>query len=607
MARRKREQGLLLQFDKISCTGCGDMRLLARECGVCGERPKNHEIQHDLQRRERLVAEFHNSRLTPDSNVAPDLNGLNSQLDRAERSVLQALAGASRFERSAEPLISAFASLDQLLASWRNKLPRPQRNRGGIIGKALERFVEGFELFVEALRARDMFAAQDLEREGNEVFSEAKIMLSDLERLNEADEVFSEQSASESLNRIGRSARQLVGLHASLKELDLVLGNGTGWGALPEGMGLQTHSIQQVALASFDLESFTQVLKEARSAVEANGKAVVSSDEWRRQHARAAAFLGSAVISVQQSIFTDGASEFEVAHRVVEAVATLRDGVLRHSLATIISASPDEYMNRSSANGGDVIKKAAAIRPKLLLDENLTPGLRNAGAHADIDLNDAGFVVDGTNFTDVEFVDRFLAYLETTVATFVGTTLAVASLGLEFDYDQYLAPRDRDTSVAFLLGLFGLRCETVTVSDCEVTIEASGPTPDWMAFSAALSAMYPSSVSGASLRVATGSDTHTFTTSLHRFRAYTDGIELLSDRQQILCLAAVTATSLLDGGSPWTRDEWIRVADAITSMHDADDLRVWVREVRELREYGREAMQAEVEERCVQALADLRR
>lgn len=583
------------------------MRLLARECPECGARPKPQEVQHDLQRRERLVTEFHSRRVEPDRDCVPDLENLAKEHGEASKQVLHALSDAANSSRTADALLAAFSTLDQLVATWQNPLPRPQRNRGKIIGDALTMFSHGASLFVEALRAPDMRAAQDLERKGNEIFDESAYALADLDRLDEADNAFAESSASRNLNKIGQNARQLAGHESSISELDRVLRSGVGWESASEGSGLQSHAIHLLALSSFDLDAFTQVLTASENAVGGGARSFAQTEEWKRRHARAAALLGSAAASVHQGVFASDSSDFEVAHRAVEAVSTFRDGVLKHALASILATSNDEYMSLIRKNGGAVINKAASTHPELLLNSNLTAALRNAGAHADIDVNEHGLKIDGNSFSIDEFIDRFLAYLEATVATFVGVTLGVGRLGVELDYNDYLAPRDRDAAVALLVGAFGLECETVSVNNEEVVVQARGPEPDWMTLAAALSAMYPNGVASCVLHVTSPSQNQVFRTSLSRFRTYTDGIELLGPKEVILRLTAITAASSLDGSSPWPMDEWDKITNAIIDRQDGDDLRTWVRNVREFRGYAREAQIPHVASNCDRALAELRR
>ncbi|WP_250506434.1 hypothetical protein [Bowdeniella massiliensis] len=471
----------------------------------------------------------------------------------------------------------------------------------------LRKFAEGADLFVEALRAPDILSAQELERQGNKILDEAATILVEINRINQADEAFSEESPSEALNAIGQSARQLAGYGHSLKELDQALRVETGWESASESMGFQAHIIHSVALTSFDLESFAQIMSASDVAVGIGGKKFAQSEEWKRRHARAAAFLSSAAASAHQGVLVEGCSDFEVAHRAVEAVATFRDGVMKHTLATILSNSTDEYLRLNYKNGGAVIGKAASAHPKLLLDENLTPALRNAGAHADIDLSEHGLKFDGNDFSIDHFIDRFLAYLETAIATFMGVTLAMARLGVDFDYSHCLAPRDRDAAVALFLGVFDLQCDSVDVSDEYVTIHASGPEPDWMTLAAGLSAMFLSSINLGRICVTTQSREYVFVTSLDRFRIYTKCIRSLDAKQSILRLTAITAASSLDGVSPWPREEWDRVARAILAREESEDLRDWVRNTRELRGYAREAGLADVASACEDALAALRR
>lgn len=606
MVRRKRNPQVRLRFGTITCAGCAAERLLARECRDCGAQPRPHEVQLDLQRRERLVADFRRMRQAPLSESPPDLEALLPEYDRAMKRMRGGLADAARVDRTADSLLAAFTPLDQLVARWQEPLPRPHRNRGRIIGNALQRHAEGAEHFVEALRAPDIFAAQELERLGNDAFEESAAIVSELAYLNAAEETLSADSPAEALNKIGRSAWQLAGQESSLRDLDRALRAGAGWENAADGMGLQAHAIHNLALTVFDLESFNRILSASDAAIGPKGKSFAWSEEWRRRHARASAFLGSAGASVHQTISATGSSDLEIAHRTVEAVATLRDGVLRHALATILAGSVDEYLRLVNKNGGAVISKAALAHPDLLLNDHLTPALRNAGAHADIDVTDYGLEIDGTYFSTENFLDRFLAYLETTVAAFMGVTLAMARRGWDLDYSHYLAPRDRDAATALLLGAFGLQCESVEVSGDGVTISVNGPEPDWMLVGRALSAMYSKSTEQAAVRLTGESGEHLFITSLARFRLFTEGMESLDVRQLILRLAPIAATSNLDGACIWSEGEWFRLATVLIARGEEYALRDWVRGVREFRGYAGEAGMTRVVSVCDRAIAELR-
>lgn len=607
MGYRNRSRGIRLKFGTITCTRCGGERLLARECPECAAKPKPQEVQYDLQRRERVVTEFHNRRIAPDTRVAPDAELSEANFDRILGRVTRALAGASRADRTADPLVTSFEGLDQLVASWQTPLPRPGRNRGRIIGDALGMFGEGVEMFVDALVATDMHAAQDIERRGNLKIAEAEAILDRTRELDTAEDSLSGLSTMESLSRVGRAARQGAGDGLSVVELDEKLASDVGWEVGAAGLGLQAHTIHLLALSSFDVETGTQVVTTSDAAASTNGGELAMSDDWKRGHARAAAFLGSAMASVGQAIAAEGGNDLEVAHRLVQAVATWRDGVLKHSLATLLATSAEEYRKLTSMNGGEVIRRATAAHPSLLLDENLTPALRNAGGHADIDVNQNDVRIGEKAFSFDGFVDRILAYLETTVATFIGTTTALVRHGADFARNDYLAPRDRDAAIALFPGMYGLTCDAVDVRGESLTIPATGPEPDWMALAAALSAMFPESISAGSIRLTTEVEKRRFSTSLDRYRVYADGLASLEVEETALGISAIVSASRLDGRSPWDDEDWDRVVKVVTARNEEGDLRAWVKNVRELIRYGREAEQARVVSACKDALAGLRR
>lgn len=607
MGRRRREEAIVLKFDVTTCSRCGGERLLARECHDCQAPSKAHEIQQDLQRRQRLVHDFQTRREMPTPASMPNLESFQSEHGQTISRVLRALSEASRFGRTADDLVAAVSELDQLTATWQNLLPRPHRNRGRVIAEAIQKSSAAADCFIDVLEASDMFKAQALEQQGNKLFGESYATLAELDHLDEIDDLFSETSPSVNLYKVGHSARQVVGCDSSIRELDFALRSSFGLGSAPEGMGLEVHTMRQIALSAFDLHSFTKVLSTCDIAVGNPTKELAKSEEWRRRHARAVAFLGSAAASVQQGVFSTNGSDFEAVHRMVEAVATLRDGVLKHALATILADSEDNYFKLVRQNGGSVIKRASLAHPNFLLDENLTPALRNAGGHADIDLAGENVRIDQTSFPMAEFIDRFLAYLESTFAIFSGLTLGLARLGIHFEYNDYLSSRDRDAAISLLLGYFNLKSEAVNVEDRTMSLQISGPEPDWMSLAAMLSSACANTITHGTISLTTDSGDWIFNTSFSRFRTQLEGIEELDTKQAALRLTSIAAASSLNGTSLWSQEDWDLIKRSIIHRAEDEDLRAWVRNVRLLRQFALEAQVSIVAEACDQALAELRR
>lgn len=606
MGNRKRDRGIQLSFGKTTCTKCKGERLLARNCADCGARPKDHEMQFDLQRRERIVAEFRRRReaVRPGSSVG--FETLGADCDRATDAVLSALAAASREARSADELVKSFRKLDQLALDWNVQQPRPSRNRGRVVGQSLSLFVEGLEQFVEALVAPDTRMAQRLERRGNELFKEAERVQELFGVLDRAEELISGTDMIGVFNGIGIEARATTGLELSLIELDANLASGTGWEVASSGMGIQAHILQIAALSSFDIEHFTAILSSSDKATSCHGSILSESDGWRRAHARAGAFLSSALASLHHVIESTSSNEFEVVHRAVESVSTWRDGVLKHALATMMSQSVDEYEGLVSKNAGAAIKRAAIELPQLRLNESLSPEIRNAGAHAGFDLTEGGVRIGDTWFSSKEFLDKVLAYLETTVAAFAGVTLAMTRNGADLNYSEYLTPRDRDSAVALMLGMFGLELESSAIDGGSVELRASGHPTDWMALAAALSSLFPDSVSRLDFSVSTPSGDQVFETSLAVIREQSKGLTTLSTKQTALRLASMISVSSLNGESLWSPEFWTKIANQVIGRADEDNLIHWVKNVRELRASARRANEEPVVETCTNALAKLR-
>ncbi|MFJ2620678.1 hypothetical protein [Glutamicibacter sp. NPDC087344] len=607
MGKRKQERGLKLSFGLITCEKCKGERLLARNCDDCGARPKSHEVQFDLQRRVRIVADFKRGRKEPSPRESVDFEDVEVETGRAIDAVLRALAAASRGARTADALVKAFGLLDQLAVDWNVPQPRPSRNRGRVVGQCMSLFVKGLEQFVEAIVAPDMHSARNCERRGNTLFKEAESVQDRLRELDRAEELFAEDDASESLNIIGIEARKTAGLKLSLVELDAKLASGVGWDVASSGMGIQSHVLHLAALNCFDLEHFTSVLSESDKAVGRKGSTLSESDDWRKAHARAGAFLSSALASMHHVIESTGSNEFEVVHRSVESVSTWRDGVLRHALATLLSESIEEYKSLVSKNAGAAIKRAAIELPQLQLNENLSPEIRNAGAHAGFDLADGGVLIDDTWFSSNEFLDKVLAYLETTVATFAGVTSAMTRMGADLTYSEYLTPRDRDSAIALFLGVYGLDLESSAIKGDAIEICATGPSPDWMVFAAALSAVLPDSVTDLVFRISNQSGYQLFETSLAVIREKSNGLSALDTKQAALRMASMISASFLNGSSPWTAEFWAKIANHFTGTADEENLIDWVKDVRELRESARRAHQWSVVDNCNLELSVVRK
>lgn len=86
----------------------------------------------------------------------------------------------------------------------------------------------------------------------------------------------------------------------------------------------------------------------------------------KKGHARAAAYFSGAAAALNHVVTSTESGELELAYRAVETIATLRDGVLRHALATILSTNESEYRRFARMSAGAVIQKAAAAHPELL-------------------------------------------------------------------------------------------------------------------------------------------------------------------------------------------------------------------------------------------------
>lgn len=219
MRRRRDNKALALRFSVTTCSRCSAERLRARACDECGARPEAHEVQIDLQRRERLIRAFRDRRLAPESGNRLDPSTLNERFSHAHTQAVRALSSAAMGGEDPATMVNAFAVLDQLVADAQRLWPRPGTNRGRHLASSLGLFAEGMELRIDAIVAPTIHAVQDLDRRANAKIDEAS---RHLDRLTELDQAESELGEGQRRTRSTDSASrrgQPLGLARQLPRL----------------------------------------------------------------------------------------------------------------------------------------------------------------------------------------------------------------------------------------------------------------------------------------------------------------------------------------------------------------------------------------------------
>ncbi|MGY5766674.1 hypothetical protein ACXET9_15945 [Brachybacterium sp. DNPG3] len=606
MAQHKRN--LQLAFDYVICERCNEQRILARSCINCGRGPEPDERQQDLSRRIDLVDEFQANRITPTSLPVADLSQLERQVDETTRAVERALAKASRGNGGPEVLVTAFSQLDSVALSWQLPQLRPNRNLGKLIGRALGQLRAGYEKFLDAMCAPDMNEAQRCEAEGNAEIRLGEYHLEQIEELIWAGEVSEGSDPLQVANSAGRAIRDRLGNPATIEALELELRRIEGTGSV-SGSGVEHQMMRILALTQFDFDRFSAIRD---SVADALGRSVAflglgREEAWRRQHAMAQSNLSGSLSAANLVVNSGDSGELDIVNSAVRCVATLRDGVLRHAVATLVACDPREYDSFVNRSGGFALKAADRRFPEIPISEGLEPSFRHAGGHGGVDDLDGDQVtIQGKTFSPEQFIDVYLAYLETVLSVWSGLNLALDRLGGEFKVRSYISPRDVKTAITAGVGILGVECASIEMRRDKLWLKVNSPDHDWLQVAAFVSGIELVDANSLLIDILGDVEPHHFTASLSAFREADYAAAAMCDEENALLVAGVLAACALDGVSLWYRQDWSAVLSKLTSLDGVEDYRVWIARLKDFRRLATEVGDDDSAASCVSAIRSFR-
>ena len=297
-------------------------------------------------------------------------------------------------------------------------------------------------------------------------------------------------SSSEYFNAIGLAARPDVGRVGDLRSLDERLQTMHGREAIgAAGLGLQLHILRHLLVTSLDLEGCLQVADATEHLLVTSPSMaeVCRSVAWQKEHGRVTALLSASTFAMGS--MNDG-SDLEAVKHCMDLVIMSRDGVIRHSLATLTATSESHYIKLIHRKAGELIKKVAVQYPQLRLDENLPAALRHAAAHVDYDVDERGVITHPGGREVVlnheDFFDQILAYLEESVALMLGVTAALATEDMDITVKAHVAERDRIACIYLMLGILGVSNTNLTTDQSTFRIQGDGLTDGFMTIVAAI-------------------------------------------------------------------------------------------------------------------------
>lgn len=382
------KRGVLeLRFAATECRRCGGTRLLRQPCPDCGQVPQPHEVQPDFDRRRTLIDAFRAGRRAAETPAITAADA-TQQFVRAEHEVLHQLSRAAKSGRDATGLVRAFGELDDVVVALELPRPRPHRNIGRAHGRAARAVLDGLELFVEALTAPSIVAAQDFERRGQRLPDSGAKILNDARAESELWDAAHDMPLQDVAAAKGLSARDAAGADGlSVGDLDARLQQIFGRSAdVRPGLGIELHVIRGVLVGALDLEESAAVAGEAeRLFLESEGlAALLGSPSWIAEQNRGMALMSAALFGL--ATMRDDASDLKRIDQLLNVLIKCRESMVPHFLATIASPDLATYDRLRASRSGKVIDGGARRHPGLRLEEHLDVRLRHAGAHVAFDV-----------------------------------------------------------------------------------------------------------------------------------------------------------------------------------------------------------------------------
>ena len=571
------KNAITLSFQTIECDGCKAWRPRATTCPDCGALPYPFEVQVDVAHRARIVDECLRAERTTakaSNDWEESLSAVPRILDRINR----ALQRAASLKGGSEQVLHAFAELDSQINAWSDRQPRPHTNRARVLQRSLVSLRAGYETFLRALAAPEPGEAQRLELSGQKLLDDAAATIGELKAVGDAQTAL-ELPLNDYFAHIARETRIADGLPSEVTELDELMEVSD-----PETADIISQSIRHMMISMLDLEQGLAVAQ-ATTSLLGDSPDLYENDIWLREHSRSTSLLSVSAYALTS--LEDDSTEFETAKLLLEVVKDSREGFIRHALATILAVDVKEYVKLVRSSTGSVINRAATAHPQLMLNENLSPYLRHAIAHADFDWEDQHFVTHPKGVElrvdEATFLDGCLAYLETAAALLLGIHHHAQKNGRLIDADSHLSKRDREAALTMALTYIGFADVRVHLEGSTVTIHAAGDHNKFVMLAAVVSSIASDTHTSLEARL-TDRDgiLHRCSNDLRSVRKF-DLNSASGDLDIVIRAAELMSTTRIDGNSPWVESEWLNSAFAVSTRKDQESLVEPIRRVKHIK------------------------
>jgi hypothetical protein len=440
VSRRRRELGMQLKFSTRQCR-CGEQRLVGRSCVTCGMRPRSGEVDTEVLRRKRILAQVKGEDLALCAREDIELTELTDRLGNIIDSFLRPLAAMSRPDGGGAvgELIQARCRVEQLVLDASVPMRRPYREVGKVLASIVNLIRDSLFGFLEVLGADDPVAAESGRKSAQAQLDVATGRLGDLSRaIDDLLLVVSSDHGSllELLSRRLVDAPQtgILGAdqagHATVQR---VIGASEQPAA---GVGLGVLWGAAVAQVVYDYDRFSGVASVLYQLMAGPGAfAVLAADSaWRQRHEKALVALLDSSDMVERMLSVAPHDRATV-RSLLLFVQDVFEGACKHFAATILAQTgsrtyADLMDGRRSAALVHQVNDDPSTQP---LAEGLLGRLRNSSGHYDFEVRNELIILDPgpreVVRTAEEFTDDLLYFVESAAALCLAFEIALAQRG----------------------------------------------------------------------------------------------------------------------------------------------------------------------------------
>jgi hypothetical protein len=485
MSKRRKDFAQQLHFSTRRCR-CGSWRLLSQPCADCGEKPRDVEVDQEVQRRKRIVRQVQVANL--DLQPATDQT-VDDLINRAGTIIDQFLLPLAKVSKppgsdAIGQLLDAAQAIEQLVLDTSVPQPRPYLRIGRILFEVCSLVRDSLFRFLDASGAPTLLDAQAIGRDAQRQLDAAAQRIQMLAAARDELDQLTSSADNGFFELIAR--RVIAGTEEGFLGADRlghdvvrhIIGDTEEPG---DGVGLGVLWASTYAQILFDYDRFCALAAKLFQLLQAPGAfdALATDEEWRAWHRDAHTKLADAGENLQNMLAVAQHDRAAV-RAVLLYVQDIYEGACRHFASTILAhlgtgTYADHMQNREKRPLVQYLRDNTASHD---LAVGLLGPLRNASGHNDYEIRDRLIVLtrakSETVLNDIDFADSALQFTESATALSLAFEIALLQRGIPtaVEHDQSLLTPD--VVVRLFVASAGLSDVEVKLSSDVATITGWG-------------------------------------------------------------------------------------------------------------------------------------